>query len=363
MPLVFLAREIAENRALAVLSDKPAGRLGVRDCLEATCAHLAPATAELFALIGVFADAFSHDALVHVAGGRATADLFDDLSCLVDLCLLEQTPDDTGGMHYRMPALVRELASHRLRDSGRYDDAARHHAEYFQQVARRAALLFADGFDERALPIVQGPGGELEAALAWSERHDRLGAVRLAADLATVTGELGGHERCRASLEALVREVGDDLDELTRCDALLAAAAVGLMSKAGAADSETIMERLSEGTVLARAVHEPQLLLRALNLTVSSISATGDVELASLVAHEGIEVSRRLRHGRWQARFEAWSACCCTLPASCHRLLGSVRPRCGGRFGPTTRAARSSLGCCCIRCPSSRASAGASRRP
>lgn len=324
LPLPFLAREIDERRALAVLSHADPERIGVRDCLELTCTHLTPSAAALFDMTGVFAGPFGLAALVDIAGRGATAALYDDLSQLVELRLLERVAGSDGEALYRLRPLVRELAEHRLTESGRLDEAARRHGEHYSAVARHAAAQLADGDDGTALAEIARAADEPWAALERLERRDPVAALRLAADLAPFADQGTHHERCRATVEGLLGEVGDAVDAETRCDAVLADVSLSLMSRAGAAVTEVIVERLAQARALARTLDQPLPLLRALSLSVLAGFLTGAADEAYSAAEEGIEASTRLGHARWLARFEAWSA-------MAHIMAG--RPQSAARLG------------------------------
>jgi predicted ATPase/DNA-binding CsgD family transcriptional regulator len=307
LSLALLAREVSEQRALSLLSGADADRVGVRACLEASCEHMGQSGARLFALTGIFEDSFSLEALIAVGGGVATGEVFDDLTRLVDLRLLEQTPDETDGVRYRTPGLVRELARQRLGESGRSEEVGGRHAGYYAGLARSAARDLADARDEGALPLLRRESLQLWAALEWLQRRRPAEALRLAADLAHLADRVGEQDRCASSLEVLLDQVGDGVDAAVRRDALLAAATLGLRSKAAVADAELAGERLAEATALARRLGEPLALLRALSQSVLALPVTRDAEQARLAAKEGTELARTLGHARWRARFETWT--------------------------------------------------------
>lgn len=320
LSLPLLARELTERRALSVLSGPASGRvgrIGVRECLERSCAHLNASGVGLFAVSGIFEGSFSLEALIEVAGGVGTGEVFDELARLVDLRLLEQVPDDEDGVRYRLPGLVRELARHRLQAAGWFEQTGERHARFFASVARRAAEDILDALDEQGLAVLRLESGQLWAALDWLHIRRPVEALRLAADLAYLADRVGKQERCRAVVDGLLREclagtqaadsgAGAWVEPAAHRDALLAAGTLGLRSRSTVADTELARERLVQGTALARRLGEPLPLLWSLSQVTLAFPITGEVEPARLAAKEGIELARAVGHARWRGRFEIW---------------------------------------------------------
>lgn len=310
LPLSELASQVTRRRSLAVLSGG-AGRLGVQECLEVTLAHLTPAAARLFDTLGVFAGSWSLDDLVGVVGG-ASGDLFDNLTRLVDLRLVGHRQPEGEAVRYRLPALVAELARRRLLESAMGDRVLQAHARHFAEAAARGTTAFQDARDGRAQDGLRGIRPELWAALAWTAPEG--GRVRapdeamtLAVGLAGLADHYGEYEQCRALLDRLLSQVGDQVDIARRRDGLLATGAVGVMTRSAVAGVGQLGDRIDKGLALAREIGEPLPLLAGLSLAVRALPLTGDHDAAAAAAQEGIELSRSLDHVRWLARFEAWA--------------------------------------------------------
>lgn len=100
------ADALAQHRALTTLSRYGAVP-GVGESLSMTCAHLRPSAMDVLSLAGVFADAFTVEALISVTGRATGGELCQDVHRLIDLHLLQPVGD---GAHYRLSNLVKELA-------------------------------------------------------------------------------------------------------------------------------------------------------------------------------------------------------------------------------------------------------------
>lgn len=327
LPLSELARQVARRRSLLLLSGG-AGRLGVRECLEVTLAHLTPGAATLFDTLGVFAGPWSLDDLVGVAGG-AGGDLFDNLTRLVDLRLVELRQSAGEAVRYQLPELVAELARHRLLGSADGDRVQDAHASHVAEAAAQATVALQDARDERAGELLDGLRLELWAALAWTAPE--AGPVRAPETAMTLAVGLAGlawmadrdadYEQCRAVLERLVTEVGDQVDIALRRDGLLATGAVGGMTRSAVAGAGQLGDRIAKGLALAREVGEPRPLLSGLGLAVLALPLTGDRDAAIEAAQEGMELSRSLDHARWLARFEAWTGMICHVGGDYERAI------------------------------------------
>jgi predicted ATPase/DNA-binding winged helix-turn-helix (wHTH) protein len=88
--------------------------------------------------LAVFAGDFSLEAAMAVAGDLAGAALIDHIVSLIGKSLI--VADLTGDVtHYRLLVTTRLYALEKLRAAGEHPDAARRHAEYYQQFGAPAA--------------------------------------------------------------------------------------------------------------------------------------------------------------------------------------------------------------------------------
>ncbi len=140
----------------------------------------------LFRSLGIFTDAFSLSAANHVvAAAQSGPELLAELRGLVQTSLVQASDsNDDGEPVFWLYRPAHDFARAQLEAAGEVDDVARRHAEFYVQLAERAAselisreqLAWFDRFD-RERP-------NLEAAVDWAiERAGDLTGLRLVAAL------------------------------------------------------------------------------------------------------------------------------------------------------------------------------------
>ncbi len=149
----------------------PARQQTLRGAIGWSYALLAPAEAELFAGVAVFAGGFLADAAVAVAAPQLEpAAVRADLDSLVEKSLLRQEPSADDSPRYAMLATIREYAAERLLE--RPDAAAiqTRHATYYLDLAEAAAATQATPAHAAWATRLDAEHDNLRAVLAWGRQ-------------------------------------------------------------------------------------------------------------------------------------------------------------------------------------------------
>jgi len=136
----------------------------------------------------------------------------DVISRLADRSLVTLTVTAGGSSRYHLLDSIRAFAVGRLRDAGSADDALAAHAHWFGRAAQDAAATIRGPAQPRWLAFVHDERSNIDAALAWSARHDPLLGVRIANGFGwawVVLGDgIAGAHRVRSAREAAEHDAG-----------------------------------------------------------------------------------------------------------------------------------------------------------
>jgi predicted ATPase/class 3 adenylate cyclase len=145
--------------------DMPARQRGLRAALDWTVSLLEADQRELFAGLGVFADAWTIEQTERVFGGEL--DLWEAMAALIDFSLVHTRGDGRLTMAERVRTHARELLS----ANGREHELRARHAELMVETMEALNLelsLDLGGAIARTRDLLE----EFELALSWSRTHD-----------------------------------------------------------------------------------------------------------------------------------------------------------------------------------------------
>ncbi|MDN4613920.1 DUF4062 domain-containing protein [Leifsonia sp. F6_8S_P_1B] len=283
---VLTATELSErlDRRLPLLvggsRDLPQRQQTLRSTIEWSTQLLAEPERRLLACLGVFEGGFTLDAAEHVVtgriepGGPPPPDTLSGLDALVDGSLLSQRAT-SDRPRFRMLATVREYALEKLAEEGGLDRARDLHADYYLDLAARAALELEGPRQAEWVRRLAEDDGNLRAAeRRLLERRDGAAIARLAWSLYLyrwIAGRLG---EVKALMEELLATAeagtdGDGLDDLTRATALYFTHAIGFWQDpdgsvaAGLAESAQLFHEAREARGEALALISLALALLA----------------------------------------------------------------------------------------------------
>ena len=243
----------------------------------------------LFRKLGVFNGGWSLEAAAAVCGEDPASDweVLDRLSALVDKSLVHVEVGPSA-QRYRLLESTRHYALEELRRTGESDAAARSHARYFLDVARRVDHLFVEeGKSDDAFELARDETGNFRAALHWAlaEGNDPQLGCELAARLSILWTRSLRFEGTRW------------LNEAKRCslDARDVAARVQLaLSHALPDGAEKAATALAAATAY-RELDDPLALASALSSEAEARRAIGELRAAIQAQAEGVELYRK--HG------------------------------------------------------------------
>jgi predicted ATPase len=165
-PAAMLARL---DRRLSLLAggarDLPARQRTLRSTIDWSTQLLDDPEKRLLAQLGVFAGAFSLEAVEFVATGSSGPDVepLVGLGVLVDNSLVREE-DRAGRPYFSLLATVREYALERLEAAGDLDETRALHARYFVSLARSLEPSLKDGGQREAIALLNGDRDDLRSA-------------------------------------------------------------------------------------------------------------------------------------------------------------------------------------------------------
>ncbi len=133
---------------------------------------------ELFARLGLFADAFAPEAAASICGDDGVA-VRDALAALIAKSLVAVVEDPQGRLRYRLLETMRAYALERLAESGDLGHYAYRFARYFLTVARAADDAYGRIPNRDFLAAIAPDLDNVRAALDWAlekRNHPVLGA-------------------------------------------------------------------------------------------------------------------------------------------------------------------------------------------
>lgn len=161
------------DQRFAVLAGGPRHEGGRHRTLQAVVGWsydlLAPAEADLFDRLAVFAGAFPLAAVEEVCSsdGVARADVAGLLGELVDksMVVVQRTGED---VRYRLLDTMREFALGRLDERGITEDLRRAHAAHYRALAETQGARIRGPEEQQAGAVIAGAVDDLRAAHAWA---------------------------------------------------------------------------------------------------------------------------------------------------------------------------------------------------
>ncbi len=279
--------------------DAPEAHLSLDAVLEWSIGLLAPPAATLFDQLSVFEGAFTLGAAHRVtAPARPERELLGILSELVDCHLLDVEEDPEGAVRFRTYPPTRALALRRLVASGGHERVRDAHAEYWAARCRVDPMTA-----ERHFPDVLA-ALDRRWANGWYDE-----ALLLTVATSPGVASSPGAEASLLPLMESVLGAGSVSDEAVVARTLMWATTHTPASGAGMADyGAWTSQRLRRSIELARASGDDVALLEALELGVTTLGVTFDLQGAITCAHEGHAVAGRLGDERATARFDMWVA-------------------------------------------------------
>jgi predicted ATPase/class 3 adenylate cyclase/DNA-binding CsgD family transcriptional regulator len=299
----------------------------------------------LFRRLAVFLGGFDLDAAQAVAGGGDVQryQVLDQLSLLVDksLVVAENIRDRT---RYRLLETVRQYAQEKLGESGEADSVRARHRDYYTSMAAlldpRAGRNYEQCNEQAEIEV-----DNLRAAFGWSrENSDVESALALASSLADASLTLGHGREGLAWFDAVLSEENAlHLDAAVRARALADQALLAAWVNAAAS-----LDQAQQALAMARDIHDPALLVRALT-ACGSVAVARNAEVAGAYFAEGIGLARELGD-RWSlSRLLGWQALGAVAVAG-NPIVGRAAAEEGGALaeaigdGWTSRQCRFCLG-------------------
>jgi len=153
----------------------------LRGMIDWSFAPLAAHEKELFARLGLFAEAFTPEAAVDICG-EDPAIVRNALATLIAKSLVTVVEDRDGRLRYRLLETMRAYALDRLRDCGEYDRFARRFAKHYCERANEAYARYGRISNSEFLASVESDLDNFRAALDFSlgQRNDPLLGAELA---------------------------------------------------------------------------------------------------------------------------------------------------------------------------------------
>jgi predicted ATPase/class 3 adenylate cyclase/DNA-binding CsgD family transcriptional regulator len=299
----------------------------------------------LFRRLAVFLGGFDLDAAQAVAGGGDVQryQVLDQLSLLVDKSLVV-AENLRGRTRYRLLETVRQYAQEKLGESGEADSVRARHRDYYTSMAAlldpRAGRNYEQCNEQAEIEV-----DNLRAAFGWSrENSDVESALALASSLADASLTLGHGREGLAWFDAVLSEENAlHLDAAVRARALADQALLAAWVNAAAS-----LDQAQQALAMARDIHDPALLVRALT-ACGSVAVARNAEVAGAYFAEGIGLARELGD-RWSlSRLLGWQALGAVAVAG-NPIVGRAAAEEGGALaeaigdGWTSRQCRFCLG-------------------
>lgn len=128
-----------------------------------------------FVALAVFRGGFRLDEATELGSrlGIEPGAMVEHVVRLVDKSLLQATPGEAGAMRYRMLETLREYGMVRLEKIGLAHETAGHHAELYQDLARRLGTALHSGAQGAAISTLEREDDNLRAAFEFACRNGR----------------------------------------------------------------------------------------------------------------------------------------------------------------------------------------------
>ena len=311
------------------LVDTPDRHHDLRAAIDWSYRLLAPTEQHLFRRLSVFTGGFDLDAAEQMVDRDEPIDVFDALSALVDMHLVDPVRG-TDPARFSMPSSIRRYAGEQLRQAGDEEPARRRHVGLRARQARAASIV--ESADESlALRALEADHDDLLAALDEALNAELVGAaldlISGAAPLWDVSGYHPAHE---AQVErALTLARTHDIESVAHADVLAWSALLGLRHRPDA-DRTELTARLQRGEGMARALADANSCLRALTFWLVTAPYTGDLGRAQRAADDGLELATSAPHRRWLGRFQVLAGMMAQMQGDIDRAVSLGRAALAG---------------------------------
>lgn len=292
-PPILLTRLTSRLDALTGgAQDLPARQRTLRNTIEWSYNLLNDAEKLLFARLAVFHGGCSLEAIEAVCSHDLPADVFDLLESLVNKSLVQQKEAVGGEPRFVMLETIHEYAWERLRASGDAQTLYGRHADYFAQLAERAAPEFRGAGFTDWMRRLESEDSNLPAALEWAlDDNDIELGVRLTVSLRDFWVMSSRFVQAEDWTQRALAKSGAVSPRL-QARAFMTAGMVLYYSSR----QRTLQKQLlREAVELARAIDDRLSLAWSLiSLGIASVGQESEYEEALANASEGLAIFREL---------------------------------------------------------------------
>jgi len=259
----------------------------------------------LFRRLAVFLGGFDLDAAQTVGASTEVEryQMLDLLGLLVDKSLVVAEKSH-GAMRYRLLETVRQYAAERLAESGEADAVRTRHRDHYVSMAALLDTPAGRGFNAR-LERLDTEMDNLRAAFAWSRENSDLElAVQLASSLQPLWQTRGRLREGLAWSNAIL--TAHDARDLDLTPAMQARALADKAVLDALVSPYAGIDQAQQALEIARALHDPALLARALSACCGNAAYQPGVATPYLA--EALSVARELDDGWIMAQILFWQA-------------------------------------------------------
>jgi predicted ATPase/class 3 adenylate cyclase len=298
-PQALLAR-LTQRLPLLTRSarDVPARQQTLRQTIQWSYDLLTTEEQRLFRLLALFVGGCTLQAIEAVSGavGDETSPVLDTVASLIDKNLVQQSMQESADIRLTMLETIREFGLQMLERSGEMETARKAHADYFLALVRETAPSVTEGSQQaERLKRLEQERDNMRALMEWSLEPAHTGpSLEVAFQLVEALGyfwiNLGYFGEDRALLElALTRR--EDVRASVRVKALRAAAE--LTEIQGDVDrAETLWQ---EGLALCRELGDTQGIAKALwELWWIAVRKTYDITAGRSLFEESLALYREM---------------------------------------------------------------------
>jgi predicted ATPase/DNA-binding CsgD family transcriptional regulator len=287
-------------------TDAPGRHQDLRSAIRWTYNLLSPVEQELLKRLSVIGVWFEVDDVEALA--EESTQVLDDLSALVDLHLVEVTPDAYTVRFELLPS-IRDFARDELIASGHFDGVEQAWTAWMAGRARSAArALTLDSPDDSRDWLERAYDRLLHALGVCLSRRRVDQALDLFNGLAPTWAKRPLEAAHRRVIQRTIELAEHDGRSIAALSEAWAWSAVLQLRVLEPDRPGTCVERLGRAEEMARTVGDDDRLLHALICRIMVAPMTGDLAGAPAAISEGLNLSARLGSTSWLARFEELQA-------------------------------------------------------
>jgi predicted ATPase/DNA-binding CsgD family transcriptional regulator len=279
--------------------DAPERHHGLHEAIEWTYRLLAPDEQRLLSRLSVFDSTFDIDAAAEMDDCEPTLDIYDALSTLVDLHLVDPV---TGSdpRRFQIPSSIRAFGYEQLVLSGDESLALRRHVVLRARQARQAATRFDSADASASITMLAADREDLFATLQFALDAGLVDeALDLVAGVAPLWDVRGYHRAHEEQLDrALALAASRHLTTVGHADALLWSSLLGLRHGASIPADE-LVDRLRQGEQMAIELGADNTRLRAFTFRMLTWPYTGDFSGGQVAAERGLDLAERTGNRHW----------------------------------------------------------------